>query len=61
MYALLAYAVIAVMILFIATITAGIMLGTGIMLFDLVCRVFASPHEQAIAPRTERVASDVLA
>lgn len=60
MYALLAYAVIAVMILFIATITAGIMLGTGVMLFDLISRVFGAPGQTAIAPKTEPASADVL-
>jgi hypothetical protein len=61
MYALLAYAAIAAMILFIATITAGIMLGTGIMLFDLVCRGFGAAREPAIASKTEQASADALA
>lgn len=60
MYALLAYGVIAVMILFIATITAGIMLGTGITLIELICQVFGARREPAISARTERASADAL-
>jgi hypothetical protein len=61
MYALLAYGVIAVMILFIAVITAGIMLGTGIALVSLICRVFGTRPDAAIAARTDRATADAPA